>query len=445
VSVSGIVDEMLDHAPCGYVSFGDDGVVVAANATLLERVGYAWGELVGRQFETILTVGSRIFHQTHFFPLIKLHGGAQEIFLLLRTRGGSDVGVLCNATRRERGGLAVTDCIFLEVHERRKYEDALLQAKRTAEEANQTLEEQAVELELQQHQLQEQTTELEMQAEALEQLNQELTERTVELERQRAAAADANRAKSSFLAVMSHELRTPLNAIGGYVQLLQMEVHGPVSEAQQEALERIDRSQRHLLRLINDVLNLSRIEAGRVDYDVEPAALDALVTSVLPMVEPQIAAKELRLEVRVASTLVAMADREKVKQILLNLLTNAVKFTMPGGRIRLEGAANAPRSGTVSVRVSDSGVGIPADMGDRIFEPFVQVDASRTRATEGTGLGLAISRDLARGMGGELTMESDVGVGSTFTLTLRAAPSMGARSVEVSTVDGHSARSTLSD
>ncbi len=436
---------MLDRAPCGYVSFGDDGVVVAVNATLLERVGYARGELVGRQFETILTVGSRIFHQTHFFPLIKLHGGAQEIFLLLRTRGGSDVGVLCNAARRERGGLAVTDCVFLEVHERRKYEDALLQAKRTAEEANRTLEEQAVELELQQHQLQEQTTELEMQAEALEQLNEELTERTVELERQRAAAADANRAKSSFLAVMSHELRTPLNAIGGYVQLLQMEVHGPVSEAQQEALERIDRSQRHLLRLINDVLNLSRIEAGRVDYDVEPAALDALVTSVLPMVEPQIAAKELHLEVRVASTLIAMADREKVKQILLNLLTNAVKFTMPGGRIRLEGAANAPRSATVSVRVSDSGVGIPADMGDRIFEPFVQVDASRTRATEGTGLGLAISRDLARGMGGELTMESDVGVGSTFTLTLRAAPSMGARSAEVSTVDGHSARSTLSD
>jgi signal transduction histidine kinase len=289
----------------------------------------------------------------------------------------------------------------------------LLQARRTAEDANALLEAQALELELQQEQLQNQ-------ANALEELNQELRARSDELARQRDAAAEANQAKSSFLAVMSHELRTPLNAIGGYVQLLQMNIHGPLTDAQREALARVDRSQRHLLALINDVLNLSRIEAGHVEYVAEPFSLAALVTNVLPMVEPQIAAKAITCDVDVASDATAMGDQEKTQQILLNLLTNAMKFTAHGGQIHVRGDSD-PVHATVYIEVADTGIGIPADMIASVFEPFVQVDASRTRSSEGAGLGLAISRDLARGMGGDLTAKSKVGAGSTFTLTLPMA------------------------
>jgi PAS domain S-box-containing protein len=388
-----VIDEndigpLLDHAPCGYLAFDDFGSVTAVNATLLGMLGYTREEVVGRHVESILNVGSRIFYQTHLFPLLRLRGRAEELFLLLRPKRGEDIGAIVNAVRRERNGAWVSDCVLIRVVERRKYEDALLRAKEAAEDAH---------------------------AEA-DAHRRELEEANAELERLRAVADDANRAKSSFLAVMSHELRTPLNAIGGYVQLLEMGIHGPVTDAQTEALDRILRSQRHLLRLINDVLNLARIEAGRVDYDLEPFAVREVVETVLPMVEPQLSARDLRHEVDVPAELVVVADRDKVQQILLNLLSNATKFTPPSGCVQLTATGDDARF--VSVRVRDTGVGIPPDRLEHVFEPFVQVDVSHTRRAEGTGLGLAISRDLARGMGGDLEAESEVGVGSTFTLRL---------------------------
>jgi len=437
------VGVLLDQAPCGFVSFADDGTITAANATLAEMLGYARGELEGRRIESLMGVGSRIFYQTHFFPLIRLHGRAEEIFLLLRARDGSDVGVLTNAARRERGGAWVVDCVFMHVRERRKFEDELLRARREAEEAravaeehserlrvaNDLLEEQAMELELHHQQLQEQAAEMEeqaaemeVQAEELQAINDELLVRTEEMERQRAAAAEANRAKSSFLAVMSHELRTPLNAIGGYVQLLEMGIHGPVNEPQLVALERIERSQQHLLRLVNDVLNLARIESGRVDYLLEDIPVRDLLAEVTPMVEPQLAARELVFEVDATGPLRVRADREKVQQILINLLSNAIKFTPPGGRVSMAPSTRADEPGFVFLRVTDTGIGIPADKQASVFEPFVQVDMSPTRPSEGTGLGLAISRDLARGMGGDLRVRSEPGRGSTFTLALPSAP-----------------------
>ncbi len=426
------MDELLDLAPCGFVSFGDDGGMLTVNANLTGRLGYDRDALIGRHVETILAVGSRIFYHTHLFPLVRLHGKAEEIFMLLRAKDGEQVGVLCNAVRRERGDRHVTDCVLMEVRERRKFEDALLQAKQEAERAHQALqartaelerangllESQALELELQQQHLEDQASELTMQGEALQSLNDELLRRGAELEQQRAAADEANQEKSRFLAVMSHELRTPLNAIGGYVQLLDMGLHGSVTDAQREALGRIDRSQRHLLRLINDVLNLSRIEAGRVDYTVESVGLADVVASVMPMMEPQIAARGLLAEVSVPPAVIARADTEKVEQILLNLLTNAVKFTGAGGSVAVTGGNDTSSAEQVYLRVSDTGSGIPSDFLDRIFEPFIQVDVSATRPSEGTGLGLAISRDLARGMGGDLTAESELGRGSAFTLAL---------------------------
>lgn len=432
---AGIIGTLLDNAPCGFLTFADDGTLRGLNQTLLAMLGFSREEIIGRSIEAILPVGSRIFYHTHFFPLVRLHGHADEIFLLLRAKSGEDVALLANAVRRERDGGWITECVLLQVRERRKFEDALLRARKDAEDARTTaelkrmeveevnarLEYQALELELSQQQLQEQAEALEPQAEELRSLNQDLVERTEELERQRLIAEEASRAKSAFLAVMSHELRTPLNAIGGYVQILELGIHGPITEAQAEALRKVTRSQRHLLRLINDVLNLARLEAGRLDYALERVALRDVVEMVLPMVEPQLAARHLRFEVSVPPDLAGYIDRDKTEQILLNLLSNAIKFTSPQGSVNVEARADPGGEPRVYIRVRDTGTGIPPQRLAQVFEPFVQVDTSHTRRAQGTGLGLTISRDLARGMGGDLTVESTLAAGSTFTLSLPAA------------------------
>ena len=236
-------------------------------------------------------------------------------------------------------------------------------------------------------------------------------------------ARAANRAKADFLAVMSHELRTPLNAIGGYTELLEMGLRGPVTEDQLSDLARIKRSQRHLLSLINDLLNYAKLEAGRVQYAIETLSVAELLASLEPLIAPQIAAKAIALDWNPREeSLAVRADGEKVRQILLNVLSNAVKFTPAGGKISVS-AERAER--VVRIAVSDTGVGIPEDKLDVIFEPFVQLARGLTQHNEGTGLGLAISRDLARAMDGELRAESVVGVGSRFTLELVAAEERG--------------------
>ena len=429
-------DSLLDAAPCGFVTFVDDGTIRFVNRTLLEMLGAEREALVGRHVESILTVGSKVFYQTHLFPLLRLHGHAEEIFLLFRSAAnGAEVGALVNAARRERDGEWVIDCAVMAVRERRKFEDALLRAKQEAEAAraaseahreelqgaNALLEQQALELELSQQQLSEQAQELETQREELQVMNEDLLERSVELERQRGIAEEANHAKSAFLAAMSHELRTPLNAIGGYVQLLEMGIHGPVTIAQREALQKVARSQRHLLRLINEVLNLARIEAGGVHYDIGRVALREIVDAVLPMVEPQMGEHGLSYEVDVPVDLAVNADRDKAEQVLLNLLGNALKFTPRGGQIRIEATRDGQATPRIRLSVEDTGIGIPADRLEQVFEPFMQVNTDPARRAEGTGLGLAISRDLARGMGGDLTARSQVNRGSTFTLELPAA------------------------
>ena len=256
-------------------------------------------------------------------------------------------------------------------------------------------------------------------ARAVDRLDREREQLLEDAKRAREEAEAANRAKMQFLTSMSHELRTPLNAIAGYIQLLELGVHGPVTEAQLRALERTRRSQQHLLALINDVLNFAKLDAGRVEFRVVTVGVHDVMNTLEALVLPQLAAKQLHYTMSCDDPVLALrADREKLQQILLNLLSNAIKFTPAGGSIALMCTGQASEA---RITVRDTGVGIAMEALDSIFEPFVQVDRSLTNLTEGAGLGLAISRELARGMGGELTAESVPGEGSTFTLTMPRA------------------------
>jgi signal transduction histidine kinase len=242
--------------------------------------------------------------------------------------------------------------------------------------------------------------------------------RLIESERDARAEADAaNQVKTQFLATMSHELRTPLNAIGGYAELLEMGIHGPVTPAQQEALVRIQRSQQHLLNLVNNVLNLVKLDTRHVHYSLTDVPVEQALQFVVEATTPQLQAKRLRYEQASCTGIVVRADGEKLRQILINLLSNAIKFT-DGGSVAVSCSVDGRE---VRIDVRDTGCGIAAEQLDSIFDPFVQVDRRLNRPVEGTGLGLAISRELAQGMGGTLTAASVVGEGSTFTLRLPSA------------------------
>lgn len=248
---------------------------------------------------------------------------------------------------------------------------------------------------------------------------EEIERAQLALEQQTTEAHSANSAKSEFLTVMSHELRTPLNAIGGYADLMQLGLRGPVTPEQQRDLERIKLSQQHLLGLISGVLDLSRIESGRVSYRPEPVALPPFLTGLDALVGPQAAAKSLKLNCALCDdNIILFTDREKLRQIMLNLLSNAIRHTPAHGSITV---SVETRGDQVAIVVEDTGPGIPVDKLEVVFEPFVQLDRSLTQSREGIGLGLAISRDLARGMGGDLMAEPRHGAGARFVLTLPRA------------------------
>ena len=263
----------------------------------------------------------------------------------------------------------------------------------------------------------------------------ELESVRIEAEEARHRAEEANMARSQFLTMMSHELRTPLNAIGGYAQLLELGVRGPVTREQQADLARIQAAQQHLLGLINSVLNFAKLEAGHVHYDMADVPLMASLEDVEALVAPQMRARGLAYSLRADPDLPddpreirVHADEEKLRQIMVNLLTNATKFTEPGGSVTVTLSVRAGEAGDecdgaamAMVTVADTGIGIAPSRLESIFEPFVQVNRRLSSPNEGVGLGLAISRDLARAMSGDLVVESELGVGSSFTLLLPKA------------------------
>ncbi len=393
-----LVEQVQDYA---IFALDPAGHILSWNAGAQRFKGYTAEEIVGRHFSVFYTAPDLEVD----FPAYELVVAAREGRFegegwRLRKDGSRFwANVVITALRDPEGELVGFAKVTRDLTERREAQErAIEDAKRLA--AEETARRMAEE-----------------RAELLADLLEQVRSQAVELDRRREEADTANRAKGDFLAAMSHELRTPLNAIDGYAELLELGIHGPVTAPQLEALGRIRRSQRHLLGIVNDLLNFSRAEAGRLAYDIAPLPVAETVDAVAAMVAPQAEARGVALEHRpLPADAVALGDRTKVEQVLLNLLSNALKFTPAGGSIRVDGEADGER---VRVRVHDTGVGIPADKRDEVFEPFVQVGRTLSRQVEGAGLGLAISRELARGMGGDLRLEpTEEGAGSTFVLEL---------------------------
>ena len=352
------MDSLLETAPCGFLSCTDDGTILTVNHTLLDLLGRDRDAVVGQSVETLLTPGARLFYHTHLFPLLRMQGQVDEVYLSLRTDAEEDADVKCllNANRTERDGRPVSNLVFMRFEERNQYEDEILQAKQAAEQAN--------------------------------------------------------RAKEKFLSTMSHELRTPISTIKSLSQYLSMGVRGPVTDEQADYLKRIEDAADYLDTLINDILDFARLEAGSVETTLTPVRVEDALQRAESLVEVRFEEERLTYE-RAPSPpdLYVRADPDRLQQILLNLLTNAIKFTPEGGTIAVE-VEDAEEHLHISVR--DTGVGIPEGEQAHIFAPFVQGDGGG----DGVGLGLAISRDLATAMNGRLTVDSAEGEGATFTITL---------------------------
>lgn len=354
------MEDLLNTAPCGFVSFNDDGSILLTNIRLRERLGYAAGELEGQPLETILSIGGRIFYHTHFFPMLKMQGLVEEIYFSLKSKSGEDVPVLANAARRQRDGQMVNDCVFMRMRERRRYEDELIRARRQAE--------------------------------------------------------LASAAKAKFLSMMSHDLRTPLQAISGYAELLM--TTGTLDEEQREMLMAIRAAGREMLRLMNDILGFAQLDSGKVEVHIEPVVASEAIARAEMLMRVRFDEKKTAYSRECDARVTALADPDRLQQVILNLLTNALKFTPEGGSITVNCRTAGDR---VCIDICDNGIGIAEDDVTRIFEPFVQVHARYDQTQQGVGLGLSISRELIRAMSGDLTVKSEFGQGSTFTITLPAA------------------------
>ncbi|HUQ81703.1 MAG TPA: ATP-binding protein [Gemmatimonadaceae bacterium] len=379
--------------------------------------------LLGRLIEASETIVAADVHELGDLPAV-LHLGRTASFIGTPiTDEGRVIGVLhASSVLPHRFGAHETDLIEViaagagSTISRAGLADALQLYRRQ-------LETQTTELEAT-------ASELELTVQALRRANAELAATAESARAAQVAAEAANRAKSAFLATMSHELRTPLNAILGYASLLLDGLAGPLAPPQRDFVERTRVSGRHLLGLVEEVLDIAKVEAGQMRVDLGPVSAARVITAAVSLVRPQAASAGVDVDASGCANGLGevTGDERRVRQILLNLLANAVKFTRPGGRIivrceRIEGTApfaSGQLGSWMSLSVSDTGIGIEPEHLETIFEPFVQLDASHTRARGGTGLGLAISRRFARLMGGDITVSSRMGQGASFTLWLPA-------------------------
>lgn len=359
------LDPLLDIAPAGFLTIDDAGVVRRANATIARLVGRPREEIEGHHIDLLLSAAGRIFYSTHLFPLLRLHGHADELYVPLATADGSDLPVLINGVRRdaEPDGEARYDLVVVPMRERNRLEDELIAARNAAQ----------------------------------------------------AAAA----AKDRFLSVVSHELRSPLTGVAGFSDLLLREHAGPLTEKQRHYVERIRDAASYQVGLIEDILDFAAIDGERRGLEPMAVAVEELVARAESILGVRAAEDGHTIERRpVPAPGMVVADPRAVQQILLNLGVNAIKYSPAERAIELV-VEHVDRR--VHLSILDHGGGIAADELERIFEPFVRLEAATSAGRKGVGLGLAISRDLARAMGGDIIVSSVIGEGSTFTLELPAA------------------------
>jgi sigma-B regulation protein RsbU (phosphoserine phosphatase) len=391
------VDDALNTAPCGVFSFTDDGTLVAVNGTLAEMLGYASGELVGGRVESLLTLASRMFYQTHLFPMIRMQGKVEEIFLSLRTRSGESIPVLLNAVRKEREGRAVNQCALIPVRNRGKYEDELLAAKRMAEEAlrnNEELTRARRELELH-------ARELDQKISRLEQKNQELTRLST---------------------ILSHDLREPIRKLSMFSSLFTQEDRQVLSATGQRSLDRIKVQSARMEQLVMALQEF--VSLDDTQEPLEDVALSDVVGSARQLVTERAG---MRVELNSEPLPVLQGRRRQLMMLFFQLLDNSVKFRRPEERPRIDIEChviqhNAYRATTgryhytdfARILFADNGMGFDNRYSDYVFEALKKLDPD----SPGQGIGLAICRKVVENHNGSISVESQPGRGTRFTLLL---------------------------
>jgi PAS domain S-box-containing protein len=387
--------ELFDFAPDAYLTTDLYGTIREANVAASRLLGVDPKSLVGKPLPSFFEDSARK-QFPHQLDQLCDRSRLDDWEIWVQPRHGPKTAVSASVARSSRNYLAAEyRWIVRDITKRRQAEEAIRTLNR--------------ELELR----------VASRTSQLAAANRIKDELLVSERRAREEAEGANRTKSDFLALLSHEFRTPLQAIFGYTEVLEREIHGPLTDAQRGDLQRIQQSQQHLLGLITTILDFSRIESGKeIEAQLYPTAMDEILRNMEGLIGSQLEPKDLKYEyvcddLRIA----AWAEAAKVQQIVLNLLANAIKFTPSGGSITLV-CESEPDA--VAIHVIDTGIGIPADKLDAVFEPFVQI-REKNALSNGTGLGLPISRRLADAMGGSLTATSNLGKGSMFTLRLQKA------------------------
>ncbi|MGA3234939.1 MAG: PAS domain S-box protein [Bryobacteraceae bacterium] len=372
--------ELLEAAPDAILEVDALGNLVLVNAAAERLSGYSRAELLGQPMEILTPEELRGRHATHRAnywarPAVRSMGSGLDLHLQCKSGARVPVEISLSPVNYE-GEMRVT-AIIRDITERQRAERQLRQMQ--------------------------------------DDFTAELTEANRQLEMRNREVERANRLKTEFVASMSHELRTPLHTIIGFAELLAEELEGPLNEKQKRFAAFIHKDSLHLLELINDILDLSRIEAGRLDLRLGAFDMLEAVDEVMTTIRPQAVAKSLELEAAVPARVALYADRVRFKEVLYNLLSNAVKFTHEGGRILVEAAIE---DGVAEISVSDTGVGIPAAEHAPVFDKFYQAGSTTRGLKEGTGLGLAIAKQLVEAHGGKIWLESEPGKGSRFAFTM---------------------------
>jgi PAS domain S-box-containing protein len=387
--------ELIQQAPDSILTLNKKGHIESINPATEKMIGYTEQELKGKHFAK-----SGLLTMKSLPPAIKMftnllagkENPLTEIELIRKDKNH----IITEATTRlikSAGKKEVIQAILRDVTDRKKAEEELRKERMS--------------------------------------LAIRVKERTVDLSKANAELAKAAKMKDEFLASMSHELRTPLNAILGLSEALQEEVYGEMNQKQHKSLRSIEESGRHLLSLINDILDIAKIEAGKVSLEINQVSIEMICQASLRLVKQIALKKNLQLIYNNKTSLLTFgADERRLKQILVNLLSNAVKFTQKGGEVGIEVSDDADKE-KINFTIWDTGIGITKESMDKLFQPFIQIDSSLTREYSGTGLGLALVKHLTELHGGSITVESEPGEGSRFTVTLPARTTKGVPALDV--------------